>query len=366
MAEDARLITCDASEGFSQWMAQAGGTLAVSTYQAGKLVLIGWNGQQVSVLPRDFPKPMGLAVDGDRLALACQHEVIIFGNAGPLAPHYPEPHAERYDALYLPRVVYHTGDLNIHDIAFSDGELWMVNTRFSCLSKLTDRFSFQPEWQPRFVSKLAPEDRCHLNGLAMLDGKPRYVTAHGDTDEGGAWKPGRASGGVLLDVETGDTVMRDFCMPHSPRHHDGRWWTLNSGRGELCTIDPAAGTLEVVCALPGYVRGLCFMGQHAVVGLSKIRASHLFDGLPLQERFQELFCAVCVVDLRTGKEVGRFQFTGGCEELYDVQFIPGHHRASIVNPSQPATRDAVTAPEIAYGLRLKYEPAADGTSTSPG
>lgn len=333
MSDAARPIECTADEGFTRWMAEAGGTLAVSTYQAGKLVLIGWNGQQVTVLPRDFQKPMGLAVDGTRLALACQHEVILFTDAPPPASCYPVPHAEGYDTVFLPHAVYQTGDMNIHDIAFSGDDLWMVNTRFSCLSSLTDRCRVQPQWHPPFVSKLVPEDRCHLNGMAMLNGRPKYVTAHGDTDVKGAWKSDRAKGGVLLDVESGETVMRDFCMPHSPRHHAGHWWTLNSGRGELCVVDPESGTMGVVCALPGYVRGLCFTDHHAIVGLSKIRTSHLFDGLPLQERFTKLFCAVVVVDLGSGKEVGRFQFTGGCEELYDVQFIPGRSRAAIAMDS---------------------------------
>lgn len=334
MSQASRHIACHASDGFNQWMAGAGGTLAVSTYQAGKLVLIGWNGRQVTVLPRDFQKPLGLAVDGDRLALACRNEVIIFANADILGPHHPELHAGQYDTLFLPHIIYHTGDMNIHDIAFSGHDIWMVNTRFSCLSKLTDQCNFQPQWHPPFVTKLVPEDRCHLNGLAMLDGKPKYVTAHGDTNVGGAWKPGRANGGVLLDVETGQTVMRNFCMPHSPRYHEGRWWALNSGRGELCVIDPDRGSLDVVCALPGYVRGLCFASDVAIVGLSKIRTSHLFDGLPLQQRFDQLSCAVVVIALDSGREVGRFEFTDGCEELYDVQFISGSQRTSIANPAR--------------------------------
>lgn len=362
MEESQKTIRCSVSESFAAWMAQAGGSLAITTYQAGRLVLVGWNGRQVSVLPRQFPKPMGLAVNGSEMAVACQHGVVFLANASALAPHYPEENCARYDALYLPRACYFTGELDVHDLAFGSDGLCLVNTRFSCLSVVSRNFSFEPRWQPPFVSKLVPEDRCHLNGLAMLDDRPKLVTAHGMTDVAGGWRPGKADGGVLLDVDTGECVLNGLCMPHSPRRHDGKWWLLNSGAGELCLVNPSKGNCEVVCTLPGYARGLCFVGQYAIIGLSKVRSSHLFEGLPVGERFNELVCGVAVVDLETGKNLGMFEFADGCDELYDVQFLPGVFRPSVLNQDHPSTRRAVTSPDFAYWL---YEKDQDPGEQQP-
>ncbi len=345
------IIECSASDSFQAWLSQAGGSLAITTYQAGKLALVGWNGQQVTVLLRQFPKPMGLAVQGQRLALATHHEVWIFANAPLLAHDYLENQPGRYDTLYLPRIAYYTGDLNIHDLAFGSDTLWLVNTRFSCLAALSKDFSFVPRWQPRFISQVAPEDRCHLNGLAMVDGRPRFVTALGESDKVGGWRPTKATGGILVDVDSGEIVLRGLSMPHSPCWHEGYLWLLNSGTGELWRIDIQSGHYDVVSTLPGFLRGLCCVGNYALVGLCQIREQHIFGGLPVQQRFDRLVCGVAVVDLRSGQLVGMLEFTAGCQELYDVQFLAGVLRPTILNSERPEIRQAVTAPEFSYWLR---------------
>jgi uncharacterized protein (TIGR03032 family) len=366
-------IACHADEGFQAWMAQVGGSIIISTYQAGKVAMVSWNGQQVTVLLRQFTKPMGIAVKGDRLAVATQHEVVLLANAQSLAYNYLEDQPGRYDALYLPRTTYFTGDLNIHDLAFGSEGLWMVNSRFSCLAALSEEFSFIPRWQPPFISELVPEDRCHLNGLAMVEGKPKYVTALGESDVVGGWRANKARGGILIDVETNEILLRGLSMPHSPRWHQGKLWFLNSGTGELCRVDLTAGEIEVVCVLPGFGRGLCLLSldsdrvsppspltspyspvvssDYALVGLSQMRETNIFGGLPLQERFEHLACGMAVVDLHTGERMGLFEFTSGCQELYDVQFLQGISRPILLNNDKPAVREAFTAPQFAYWLR---------------
>lgn len=355
LQRDAVRIDCQASPAFLAWLAQAGGSLLVSTYQAGKVALIGWDGRQITLLMREFDKPLGLAVDGDRIALATRYELCLFANAPLLAPNYLEHQPGRYDALYLPRVAYQTGDLNVHDVAFVGDELVVVNTRFSCLARPSTRYNFVPFWKPPFVSELAPEDRCHLNGLAVVDGRPRYVTCLGTTDMAGAWREHKASGGVLLDVTTNEIVLDGLCMPHSPRWHDGRLWLLDSGTGRLLVVDPAARRSTAVCELPGYLRGLCFVGPYAVVGLSKIREKHIFGGLPVQQRCAQLLCGLAVVDTRSGAQVGLFEYTAGCEELYDVRFLAQVHRPTILNLEKAATREALSTPENCYWLRPSSE-----------
>ncbi|HBL30542.1 MAG TPA: TIGR03032 family protein, partial [Acidobacteria bacterium] len=236
---------------------------------------------------------------------------------------------ERHDAVFLPRLCHATGDIRIHEMVFAtaadaDGraeELWLVNTRFSCLAGLDGEHSFVPRWRPRFVTALAPDDRCHLNGLAVQDGRVRYVTALGATDTPQGWREGKAHGGVLLDVPSGEIVARGLSMPHSPRWHAGRLWVLESGRGTLATVDPATGRLDTVTELPGFTRGLAFAGPYAFVGLSQIRETNIFGGLPLTERLQEKLCGLWAVDLRTGKIAGFLRFEGLVQEIFDVQLL---------------------------------------------
>jgi uncharacterized protein (TIGR03032 family) len=344
-------IRCDVSESFPSWLSQAGGSIVLTTYQAGKVGMIGWDGRQVTLLFRDFPKPMGLDLDGPRMLLATHHRVIELANAPLLAYEFLDGQPGRYDALYLPRVTYDTGDLNVHDVAFGVDTLWLVNTRFSCLCSPSRDFSFIPRWRPPFITEVVPEDRCHLNGLAMEGGQPRFVTALGATDVVGGWRERKVNGGVVIDVPSGEVVLRGLCMPHSPRLHDGSLWMLNSGLGELWRVDLDSFRHEVVCSLPGYLRGLCFVGSVALVGLSTIREKHIFGGLPVQQQCPRLRCGVAVVEVRTGRQFGLFEFTEGCSELFDVRFLSDVRRPMILSAEKEATRQAVTAPEFAYWLR---------------
>lgn len=344
-------IQCSATDSFAAWLAHSRGSLAISTYQAGKVALVGVAGGQLHLLMRQFDKPLGLAVDGTRIALATRRDVCLFANAPHLAYEYLEDQPGRYDALYLPRVTYHVGDLHAHDLAYGRDGLWVVNTRFSCLSVLSENFHFEPKWRPKFVTDLVPEDRCHLNGLALVDGQPKYVTVLGRTDTAGGWRENKASGGMILDVDSDETVLDGLSMPHSPRTYQGQLYVLNSGNGELLKVDPEKNTSDVVCFLPGYLRGLSFVGPYALVGMSHIREKHIFGGLPIQERTDSLTCGVAVVELATGKHVATFEFTSGCTELYDVSFLPGVQRPNILNMEREAVHDAITNPDSSYWLR---------------
>jgi uncharacterized protein (TIGR03032 family) len=344
-------ITCITDAGFVDWLSQINGSLLITTYQAGRVLLTGWNGTQVTLVAREFTKPMGVALAGERLALSTKHELIFFANARLLADSYLETQPGRYDALYLPRSTYYTGDLHTHDLAFGQDGLWLVNTRFSCLAYLSLDFSFVPRWHPVFISELVPEDRCHLNGLAMVDGQPKYVTALGATDTVGGWRQNKSTGGIVIDVHTDEIVLRGLSMPHSPRWYRNRLWLLNSGTGELWCVDPATWQPEVVCALPGFGRGLSLVGDYALVGLCQIREQRIFGGLLVQERFEQLICGVAVVDLRRGQPIGFLRFPSGCRELYDVKFLPGMLRPNLLDPANAAVRDGFTAPEFAYWLR---------------
>jgi uncharacterized protein (TIGR03032 family) len=344
-------IICQVSDAFAAWLGELPGTLAVTTYQAGKLALIGWRGQQPTLLMREFDKPMGLAIGHDRMALATRNEVTFLANAPLLAPDFLVDQPRRYDALYLPRASYDTGDLNVHDLSFAGDDLWIVASRFSCLAGLSRQHCFVPRWQPPFISELVPEDRCHLNGLSVVNGRPKYVTALGESDVVGGWRANKAAGGILMDVDNGQVLLRGLSMPHSPRWSQGRLWLLNSGAGELLCFDPARQEAVVVAVLPAYLRGLCVVGRYAIIGMCQTREKHIFGGLPVQKRFDKLLAGVAVVDLQTGCTVGMFEFTAGCSEIYDVQFLPGVRQPNVLNRLDDTTRQAFPAPEFSYWLR---------------
>jgi uncharacterized protein (TIGR03032 family) len=239
-----------------------------------------------------------------------------------------------YDAVYVPQVANYTGDIDVHDIAFDrDGRLVFANTLFSCLAAVSETHSFRPLWKSPFVSRLAAEDRCHLNGLAMQDGMPAYVSAIAATDVAG-WRDNRASGGVVVDVRTGESVCTVLSMPHSPRLRDGRLYVLNSGAGEFGMVDAAAGKFEPLAFCPGYLRGLAFLAGYAVVGLSEPRENLTFAGLPLQERLAaakvEPRCGLYVIDLKTGDVAHWLRIEGIVSELYDVVALPGIVRRSMM------------------------------------
>jgi len=295
-------------------------SILVSTYQAQRVLLFTANGEKLSMLMRTFERPTGLAYDGKRLALCSKRQVWIFEQAFNL--HSPGGDTLPNDMTLVPRKSYVTGDVSAHEIAWIGGQLVFVNTRFSCLATLSENYSFKPIWQPKFITALAAEDRCHLNGMALNENGIQFVTALGEYDREEGWRDSKRDGGVLIHVGSGEIICRKLCMPHSPRIYANRLWLLDSGVGELQIVDPGSGVREPVCRLPGYLRGLRFFDRFAFIGLSMIRESNTFGGLPISERIADLKCAVYVVDITTGQQVGMIEFTKGIEELFDIVVIP--------------------------------------------
>jgi uncharacterized protein (TIGR03032 family) len=321
-------------------------SLVVSTYQAGKVIVIRNEGPALNTHFRTFAKPMGLAADRAQLAIGGSHTVWAYHNVPAVAPKLAP--VGRHDACYLPHRIHVTGDIDIHELAFDAAhELWLVNTRFGCLCTLDAAHSFVPRWRPSFVSALAPEDRCHLNGLAMAEGFPKYVTALGATDTPGGWRAHKATGGILMDVETNEVLLRGLSMPHSPRWYQGQLWFLESGQGSLARADRQRGTWQTVAALPGFTRGLDFVGPLAFIGLSQVRESAVFSGIPLVERCQERTCGVWVVHLETGVTVGFLRFEAGVQEIFAVQVLQGVRFPEMLEWPDTRLSDTYVLPEAA-------------------
>jgi uncharacterized protein (TIGR03032 family) len=325
LAKETFVLT--SSRHFPEWLARMGASIAFTTYQAGKLFLIGRKSEgRLSIFERTFARCMGLGVAADTrsLVLGTQYQLLRFDNVIPKGAAQGEN-----DAVFSPHVVWITGDVDAHDVAITpDGRPVFVNTLFSCLATVSEGHSFKPLWRPPFVSKLAPEDRCHLNGLALDEhNRPRYVTLIADSDVADGWRDRRAGGGMLMDVTTNEPLLRGLSMPHSPRVHEGRIWLLNSGAGELGFLDSDTKKFVAVAFCPGYARGLAFIRHYALVGLSLARENRTFQGLPLDQalasRGAEPRCGLLVIDTNTGDTVEWLRIEGLVRELFDVAILPG-------------------------------------------
>ncbi len=324
------------SASFPDLLEQAGCSLLVSTYQAGQLVAVGVADDRLSFDFHRFDQAMGVAVGEERVAVGAKGQVWFLHDHSDLAPRL-EP-AGSYDRCFLPGSTIVTGGIQCHEVAWGNEvgptdvpDLWVVNTLFSCLVGLDASYSFVPRWRPPFITALAAEDRCHLNGLAMRDGVPAFVTVMAQTDTAGGWRENKLTSGTVLHVPSGQVVTTGISMPHSPRWHDGQLFVLDSGMGHLQRVDLATGQREVVAALPGYARGLAIYGGYAFVGLSRIRETAIFGGVPIAEYHDQLKCGVGVIELATGTTVATLEFTTGLEEIFDVQVVPGARRVALGN-----------------------------------
>jgi uncharacterized protein (TIGR03032 family) len=331
-------------------------SLVVTTYQAGRVILVRYEETSDDAGPtktlnthfRLFDRPMGVCQKDGRLSIGGTNTVWEYRNVPAAARKLDPP--EKHDACYVPRGIHFTGGIDIHEMSWSDDDrLWLVNTRFSCLCTLDDDNSFHPRWRPRFVTAYAPEDRCHLNGLAMRDGKPRYVTALGETDSMGGWRANKADGGVLLDIDSDEIILRGLSMPHSPRWYRDRLWVLESGKGTLAVVDPRTRALSTLATLPGFTRGIDFIGPLAFIGLSKVRETATFSGIPLVKDLTERICGVWVVQIESGEVLGFLRFESGVEEIFAVQILPGARYPEMLMPDHPLINLTYVLPDEALG-----------------
>lgn len=376
--------------------------LAFTSYQAGRLMLVRSHGGQLDVNYTSFPRPMGLTVTRDSLTLGIFTQVLKFqredglleqikqplppieqditaprirpkeavqGDAAAAADDGvdPDQHAQmerereqwleqerrrmapvdaRVDACFIARSAHYTGMINIHDIAWGTAGLWAVNSSFSCLCTLSPEASFVPRWKPHFISALQPEDRCHLNGMALRDGRPAYVTTFSTFDEAGMWRKGDRFDGTLMDVERNEILLRGLDMPHSPRWYRDRVYYCNSGEGQLCRFDPATGRNEVLAEVPGFTRGMAFHGRLLFLGLSKVRQSDVSAPARLGLRHPQTFSGIWVFDLESSQVVATLSFTGNVDQIYDVAVLPGCHFPALIEPSHPRMRNHFCFPAL--------------------
>lgn len=333
---------CSYSPQFADLLHKLGISLVISTYQAGKvIVLSAVNSDKLTQLPRTFENAMGIAVNNTKLAVSTKNEVVVLQNRPELASSYANKKGV-YDGIYIPAVRYNTGYLALHDMEFTNNKLVAVNTIFSCLSYIDDEYSFKPFWQPPFVSELTPEDRCHLNGMAIENNEIKYLTALGNTNVLQGWRDKKMNGGILIEYPSGKIILQGLAMPHSPRMYNGKLYLLNSAKGELICVNPENGSYELVVKLGGYARGMARCGDYLFIGLSKLRHnSKIFSDLEIAKTS---YAGVVAVYLPYKAVVGCIKYEMSVDEIYDVKILENSIRPSIISPEMTIHGHAICTP----------------------
>lgn len=344
-------------------------SLAVTSYQSSRLIFIRTDGKKINTHFKEFMRPMGIYADDVRITLGTLNEVVDFrrvdlqlkkiheGKLDNLAKlshklvDKQEDMAEiisarqesltelkQADALYVQRASTVTGMINIHDIAWGVDGLWVVNSAFSCLCTLSSDASFEARWKPPFISKLTPEDRCHLNGMAMRDGRPRYVTTFNRRDTIDSWVEQGEHEGTLIDVQTNEVLLDGLIMPHSPRYHKGNIYVCESGQGSVWRLDPVTGNKTMVVQLPGFTRGMYFYDDIMIVGLSRVKESNTKQALPIKGKYDVFYCGVWLINLQDGSEIAHLKFDEGIDQVYGIAVIPDSTMPDLLNASSIITR----------------------------
>jgi uncharacterized protein (TIGR03032 family) len=336
-------MKADYSGAFVELLTKAKSSLIFSAYNSGYLGTVRADGASLDTSYRQMQKPMGIALSGSKLSISTEDSVIGFQKQNGLASVVAKD--AQFDAVFVPQSTVYTGNIAIHDMAYGSAPgfegLWFANTAFSCISRLDHELSFVPEWRPKWISSLAHENRCHLNGLAMVDGAPRYVTSLSQADTPGGWREYKGTGGVIVDIKTDRVIASGLSMPHSPRWHKNKLYFLESGKGSLALVDHRSGEVTTIATLPGFTRGLAFIGDYALVGLSQVRDS-AFKDLPVTSSKKERNCGIWVVDIRSGKTVGTLKFEGVIQELFDIVVVE--------NSSWPVIIDRIPQAAMAFVL----------------
>jgi uncharacterized protein (TIGR03032 family) len=350
MSHEIKPFDCQYSPQFAELLTNLNISLVISTYQAGKLITLSpQDTDKLVQLPRTFDNVMGLAVKDDTLAAATKYNVEILKNDTRLAPLYPNK-PNTYDHIYIPQATYHTGPLALHDMAFLNDKLVAVNTMFSTLAYIDDTQSFTPFWQPPFITELEPEDRCHLNGLAIENNEIKYLTALGNSNEKNGWRENKINGGILMEYPSGKIILDGLSMPHSPRIYNGKLYVLNSAQGELIEVDVKNHSYEVLLKLDGFLRGMDRFGDYLFIAGSKLRHNNeTFKNLPISETS---FSGIIAIYLPTKTVIGKFEYKMSVDEIYDVKVLPDTLRPNILT-TEGIGKTAISFSDNYFWAKLK-------------
>lgn len=342
-------FSCTYSPEVPEMLSKLGVSLAITTYQAGKIIFLsGKDSESLVQLPRTLDKPMGIALRSNdaEMAIACRNEVITFKDVPQLAHTYPKAPG-RYDSLYMPRSTFHVGPLDIHDLEWSDHGMFAVNTLFSCIMSIDNQYNFTPFWQPPFITEMVSEDRCHLNGLTLENGLPKYASMFNKGNSFQSWRPEVTTGGLIMDVTNNEVIVEGLPMPHSPRLVNGELYVLLSATGGLARVNRAEGTYEEIANLGGFVRGMAIHGDLAFVGLSKLRQnSSTFKHLQIAKESNQ--SGIKIIHVPTGAIMGEILYQSSVDEIYDIQVLKGRLRPNLLSTLTQDYQNGLSIPGATF------------------
>lgn len=327
-------------------------SILISTYQAGKVICISphADNEHLITLPRNFNKPMGIDISGNRMAISLKDEVIVLQNSVELAVNYPNK-PNTYDNLWVPRITYYTGQVDMHDIKFGHDGIYAINTSFSCLCKIDGVFNFTPIWYPPFLNKKDQGDQCHMNGLVMLNGTPKFVTALGTSQENQGWRDQIINGGVIMDVESNEIILQNLPMPHSPKLINDELYLLLSASGEFIKVNIKTRTFEVIKKFDGFCRGLDIYNDLAFIGFSKLRKnSSTFAKLSFSDKAN--FAGIKIIHLPTKSEVAELIYETSVDEIYEIKILENSTKPNILNTTNDIHKYSLATPTNTYWAKV--------------
>lgn len=321
---------------FPLWLRENKCNIVVSCYRKNRLFCIGMQGSgHVSTYFATVLRPMGLAYDDtDGTILSSERgNITTFKCKGSeTCPQYGY-----FDKLYLPTHVFLSSDTDIHDLRIgADSKLYYVSARFNSICMPSTENSFDVHWIPPWISTVdgmpPAEDRCHLNGMAIVDGLPRFVTSSCISDYSGAWREHHGEG-VVYDILNETIVASGLWAPHSPNWYDGKLWIAEAGTGQFGYVDLVERKFVAKKFLPGFIRGITIYNNFALINTSMDRHDYAFKDLPLGHLVEQsgarVRSGVWIIDMNTFDVRHTFEFIDPTSELYDIIVLPDTDRAKI-------------------------------------
>lgn len=307
---------------FAHVLKQNDATIILSTYQAGRLIFLSSaDGTHVDIQAVHARKPMGVSFDAKRMAVACLNSIEIYSADNSIGNRSPHSF-QNFNEFFVPRINYVTGHLDLHDIHLHPKGIFGINTQFNCISAFTIDHNFIPVWKPFFIDDIVPEDRCHLNGMAVFKNVPMYATALGKNNTEGSWRENITDGGILIDIAKNEIIHHNLAMPHSPRMINGFLYFIESATGVINKMDIRTKELTTFCNTGAFSRGLDSINDLIIVGRSKARAtSKTFE--KLDAGIKNNNAGIDIYSKKSGEKIAGLSFGAIVDEIYDVRVITG-------------------------------------------
>jgi len=328
------------------WMKDNNCTFVITSYKSHTLIFLGVRNDTIYTYTMMQERPTGIAIKDDKLYVSNIGNIVTYVNRGAIET----PLNGMFDTNYCVKNINVSAHIDVHDICVSDDcqsnksseTLFYCSTGLNSICTPSDKYTCNIYWTPPWIKlndKGNPpnEDRCHLNGLCCLDGKPKYVTAVCMRDYLGAWQE-HMNEGVVYDVVENKVVCDKLIMPHSPRVYKNKIWILESGSGYFGYID--GGKFIKKTFLPGFLRGLDFIGNFAVICTSLDRHDHAFRDTPVSRKLKadgrDSKCGIWVIDLENF-EIESYLHFSDIKELYDVRIIPNSQTPRVLGMTDSIT-----------------------------